>query len=171
MTADTVEDRIPDRGHAHEVIGDMAELLNDTRPAMLLGGVILAALSLGIAVVTAFAPGVPGSGAAAIAIDVLLGCLILCWLRSAALLTTAARPILGMLSDHRWKSGAPLNPRARWLTLRSIQASPEEWTWVRAHLLLGAARLRLERTQAALNWAFITTALFAVWTANVFLSH
>ncbi|HEX6526724.1 MAG TPA: hypothetical protein VF070_42920 [Streptosporangiaceae bacterium] len=153
------------------MIGDMAELLNDTRPAMFLGGVIVAALSLGIAVVTAFTPGVPGSGTAAIVADVLLSCLILCWLRSVALLTTAARPILGMLSDHRWKSGAPLNPRARWLTLPPIQASPEEWTWVRAHLLLGAARLRMERTQAALTWAFITTTLFAVWTAIVFLSH
>lgn len=171
MTAGTVEDRVPDRELAHEVIGDMAELLNDTRPSMHLGGGILAALSLSIAVVAAFSPAAPGNGAAGIVIDVLLGCLILSWLRSAALLVTAGRPILGMLSDHRWKAGAPLNPKARWLSLPPITASPQEWTWVRAHLLLGAARLRMERTQAALNWAFITIGLFAAWTATVFLTH
>jgi hypothetical protein len=170
MTAGMVEDRVPDRELAQEVIGDMAELLNDTRPSMYLGGGILAALSLSVAVEAAFSPAVPGSSAAGIAIYVLLSCLVLCWLRSAGLLLVAGRPILGMLSDHRWKAGAPLNPKARWLTLPPIKASPEEWTWVRAHLLLGAARLRMERTQAALNWAFITAVLFGVWTATVFLT-
>lgn len=171
MTADMIEDRVPDREHAQKVIGDMAELLNDTRPSMYLGGGILGVLSLSIAVEAAFSPAMPGSRAVAIVSYVLLSCLVLCWLRSAGLLLTAGRPILGMLSDHRWKAGAPLNPKARWLTLPPIQASPEEWTWVRAHLLLGAARLRMERTQAALNWAFITTALFGIWTAIIFVTR
>jgi hypothetical protein len=170
MTARTVEDRVPDQGHVQEV-GDMAEILNDTRPAMYLGGGILAALSLGIAIDVALAPSVTPSGMADMAAVVLLGSVSLCWLRAAFLLLLANRPILGMLSDHRWKAGAPLNPRARWLTLPPINATAEEWNWVRAHLLLGAARLRMERTQSALNWTVATLTLFLVWTALVFLSR
>jgi hypothetical protein len=171
MAAGMVEDRKPDRGLAQEVIGDMAELLNDTRPTVHLGGGILAALAIGIAVEAAFSPALPGGGTARIVGIVLLICLILCWLLATARLILASRPILGILSDHRWKAGAPLNPRPRWLTLPPIKASPEEWTWVRAHLLLGAARLRMERTQAALNWTLIATGLFLAWTATIFLAR
>jgi hypothetical protein len=171
MAAGMVDDRIPDRGLVQEVIGDMAELLNDTRPTMYLGGGILAALSLGMAIDVVLAPSVARSGTADVIGLVLLSSLILCWLRAAALLLLANRPILGMLNDHRWKAGVPLNPRARWLTLPPINATAEEWNWVRAHLLLGAARLRMERTQAALNWTGASLVLFLVWTAVLFLSR
>ena len=68
-----------------------------------------------------------------------------------------------------WKAGAPLDPRARWLSLPPIKATPEEWIWVRAHLLVGAARIRMDRVQKALTWCLITTALFLTWTALAFL--
>jgi hypothetical protein len=156
---------------AQQVIGDMAGMLNDTRPTMLLGGGILAGLTTGIALEAALAPSPFGHGADSAAAVVLLGCLILSWLRAAALLALAGRPVLGIVSDHRWKAGAPLDPRAPWLNLPRIDATPQEWTWVRAHLLLGAARIRMIRIQSALTWAAITSGFFLLWTASVFLGR
>lgn len=163
------EHLMPDRGLAQELIGDMAGLLNNTRSTMFLDCGILAGLALGIALEAALAPGSPRHGAAGVASSVLLVCLVASWLTAMALLVLAGRPVLGIVSDHRWKAGAPLDPRARWLSLPAIEATPEEWTWVRAHLLLGAARIRMNRVQAALNWTFVSTAVFLAWTVVALL--
>lgn len=160
---------VPDRGLAQELIGDMAQLLNNTRPTMFLDGGILAALTFGISLEATLAPAPLWHGAAGIADGILLAGLIACWLTAMSLLLLAGRPILGLVNDHRWKAGAPLDPRARWLNLQQIKATPEEWTWVRAHLLVGAARIRMERIRSALTWTVITTALFLAWTAIAFL--
>jgi hypothetical protein len=166
------EDRVtPDRGLAQELIGDMAQLLNNTRPTMLLDGGILAALTLGISLEAAFARSPQWQGIAGTAAGVLLPCLIASWLTAVTKLLLAGRPVLGIVSDHRWKAGAPLDPRARWLSLPPIEATPEEWTWVRAHLLVGAVRIRMDRVQRALTWCLITTALFLTWTAITFFGH
>lgn len=161
----------PDRGLAQELIGDMAGLLNNTRPTMFLDGGILAALTVGIALEAALAPSPVGHGAFGVVGGVALAGVIICWLKALATLVLAARPVLGIVSDHRWKAGAPLDPRARWLNLPKINATPEEWTWVRAHLLVGAARIRMQRIQGALTWVLITTAFFLTWTVITFLSH
>jgi hypothetical protein len=162
---------MPDRGLAQELIGDMAGLLNNTRPTMFLGGGILAALTVGIALEAALASSPFGPGAYGLAGAVSLAGVVICWLKAVTTLVLAGRPILGIVSDHRWKAGAPLDPRARWLNLPKIDATPEEWTWVRAHLLVGAARIRMERVQGALTWTLITTAFFLMWTVIIFLSH
>lgn len=154
----------PDRGLAQELIGDLAGLLNDTRPTMLLDGGIMAALTLGISLEAGLAPSPLRHGPAGFVAAVLLVCMAGCWLVAVALLVMAGRPVLGIVSNHRWRAGAPLDPRARWLTLPPIKATPEEWTWVRAHLLVGAARIRMNRIQSALTWALITTAFFLAWT-------
>ena len=170
MAAAVSEEQVtPDRGLAQELIGDMAQLLNNTRPTMLLDGGILAALTFGISLEAALARSPQWQGIAGIAADVLLPCLIASWLTAVTKLLLAGRPVLGIVSDHRWKAGAPLDPRARWLSLPPIKATPEEWTWVRAHLLLGAARIRMDRVQRALTWCLITTALFLTWTVLAFL--
>jgi hypothetical protein len=169
VAATMVEDEM--RELAQQVIGDMAGMLNDTRPTMFLGGGILAALTTGIALEAALAPSPLGHGASSITTVALMSCLIISWLRAATLLALAGRPVLGIVSDHRWKAGAPLDPRARWLNLPRIDATPQEWTWVRAHLLLGAARIRMTRIQSALTWGAITTGFFLLWTASVFLGR
>lgn len=170
MAAVMSEDPVtPDRGLAQELIGDMAQLLNNTRPTMVLDGGILAALTLGISLETALARSPLWQGIAGIAAGVLLFCLVASWLTAVTKLLLAGRPILGIVSDHRWKAGAPLDPRAKWLTLPPIKATPEEWIWVRAHLLVGAARIRMDRVQGALTWTLITTALFLAWTALAFV--
>src|SRR5260370_4835840 len=111
------EDRdLPDRGPAREVIAEMAWLLRDTRGSMLLGGSVLSAITIGIGVEAAFSssvlrPGVnPGAG---VAFAVMLGGLILCWLRAGVLLLLAGRPVLNQLNHHPRRPGAPADPRAR----------------------------------------------------------
>jgi len=171
MTATMPDDQTaPDRELAQEILGDMAGMLNDTRHTMLMGGGILAGLTLGTAIEAAFAHSPLGTGIERVLGVTLLTALIACWLRSAGLLVLAGRPILGIVSNHRWKAGAPLDPRPRWLNLPSIEATSQEWTWIRAHLLLGAARIRMTRVQSALTWAFITAVLFLGWTMMIIVT-
>ena len=159
-----------DRGPAQEVIGEMAWLLRDTRGSMLLGGSVLSAITIGIGVEAAFSSSVLRPGVVGIACVVMLSGLIGCWFRAGALLLLAGRPVLDQLNDHRWKTGAPVDPRVRWLTLPPIGDSAAEWNWTRVNLLLGAARIRRERIHLADTWTFITAACFLVWTALVFLA-
>ena len=144
----------PDRGPAQDRIGEMAVLLRDTRGSMLLGGSVLSALTIGIALEAAFSPSVLRPGLAGVLGVSLLGCVILCWLRAAALLLLAGRPVLDQLNDHRWRTGAPLDPRVRWLAMPSVEDSEAAWTWTRVNLMLGAARVRRERTHLADTWTF-----------------
>jgi hypothetical protein len=147
----------------------MARLLGDTRGSMLADGGVLSAITIGIALEAAFSaralrPGVAG------AFDVgILGGLLFCWLVAVTLLALAGRPVHNALSELRWRTGAPLDPRARWLTLPPAGTDPEEWTWIRAHLLLGAARLARHRIQLADTWTYVTAACFTVWTIAAFL--
>jgi hypothetical protein len=158
-----------DRGPAQDQIAEMAGLLRDTRGSALLGGCVLSALTIGIALEAAFSPSVLRPGLAGVVSVSLLGGVILCWLRAAALLLLANRPVLDQLNDHRWRTGAPLDPRVRWLSMPSIEDSEAAWTWTRVNLMLGAARVRRERIHLADTWAFITVTCFLVWTATVLL--
>ena len=159
----------PDRGPAQDQIAEMAGLLRDTRGSALLGGCVLSALTIGIALEAAFSPSVLRPGLAGVVSVSLLGGVILCWLRAAALLLLAHRPVLDQLNDHRWRTGAPLDPRVRWLSMPSTEDSEAAWTWTRVNLMLGAARVRRERIHLADTWAFITVACFLVWTAAILL--
>lgn len=76
----------PDRGPAQNVIAEMARLLRDTRGRVLLGGSGLSALTIGIALEAVLSPSVLRPGLAGVLCVSLLGCVILCWLRAAALL-------------------------------------------------------------------------------------
>jgi len=159
----------PDRGPAQDVILEMARLLRDTRGSMLLGGSVLSALTIGIALEAAFSPSVLRPGLAGVVSVSLLGCVIVCWLRAAALLLLANRPVLDQLNDHRWRTGAPLDPRVRWLGLPSPEDSEAAWDWNRINLMLGAARVRRERIHLADTWTLITVACFLLWTVAVLL--
>ena len=68
-----------------------------------------------------------------------------------------------------WRTGAPLDPRVRWLTGPSGQDSEAAWTWARVNMMLGAARVRRERLHLADTWTFITVACFLLWTVAVLL--
>ena len=160
----------PDRGPAQSQIAEMAVLLSNTRGSTILGGSVLSALTIGIAVEAAFSPSVLRPGLAGVASVSLLGCVIVCWLRAAALLLLlAGRPVLDQLNDHRWRTGAPLDPRVRWLSTPAAGDSQAAWSWAQVNMMLGAARVRRERIQLAETWTFITVACFLLWTAAVLL--
>jgi hypothetical protein len=99
----------------------------------------------------------------------LLGCVIVCWLRAVGLLLMASRPVLDQLNDNRWRTGAPLDPRVRWLSTLSVEDSEAAWSWAQVDMMLGAARVRWERIQSSETWTFITVACFLLWTAAVLL--
>jgi len=160
---------VPERGPAQPVIAEMAALLRDTRGSMFLGGSVLSALTSGIALEAAFSPSVLRPGPAGVLSVSLLGGVIVCWLRAAALLLLAHRPVLDQLNDHRWRTGAPLDPRVWWLSTPSTGDSEAAWDWARVNLMLSAARVRLERIHLADTWTFITVACFLIWTVTVLL--
>lgn len=160
---------LPVRGNAQDIIGEMARLLGDARPDLLLGGGVLSAIAIGIAVEARFSPSALRPGAAGVAYVGLLACLVACWLRTVALMAFTDSQVFGVLSEFRWLTGAPLDTRAPWLSVPSVGDGEAEWSWTRAHLLLGAARARMERAHLALTWALVTAAFFLVWTAVIFL--
>ena len=160
----------PDRGPAQNQIAELAVLLlSSTRGSTILGGSVLSALTIGIAVEAAFSPSVLRPGLAGVISVSLLGCVIVCWLRAAALLLLAGRPVLDQLNDHRWRTGAPLDPRVRWLSPPIADGTSAAWSWGHVNMMIGAARVRRERIQLAGTWTFITVACFLLWTAAVLL--
>jgi len=57
----------------------------------------------------------------------------------------------------------------RWLSMPSDEDSEAAWDWTRVNMMLGAARIRRERTHIADTWTFITVACFLIWTVTVLL--
>lgn len=160
---------MPGDGPAHAAIGEMAGLLRETRANMQMDGGLLSAITIGIAVEAGFSarilrPGLLG----AVNVGLLCG-LVFCCLVAAILLAIAGRPVLNSLSELRWGTGSPPDPRAAWLTLPALGANPDQWTWSRAHLLLGAARLARYRIRLADTWTCVAVACFLAWTAVIFL--
>ena len=158
-----------DQGPVHEIIGEMASLLLDTRGGLLLGGIVLGTITIGIGLEAAFSARVLHSGVIdALNFGLLIG-LIFCWLMAIVMLARAARPVHHALSHLRWRTGAPLDPRPRWMTLPPVETTPDEWAWTRAHLLLGAAHMNRSRIQVADTWTYITAAYFLVWSGLLLL--
>ncbi len=101
----------------------------------------------------------------------LLAGIVVCWLAAVFLVARAGRPVLSTLSELRWVTGAPLDPRPGWVTLPPVGADPAEWTWNRAYLLLGAARLARYRMQFADTWTYFTGGCFLAWTMIIILGR
>jgi hypothetical protein len=151
------------------VISEMAGLLRDTRGNLLISAGTLSAITIGLALEAAFSARALRPGVIGVFNGALLCGLLGCWLRALILLATAGRPVVNALSELRWRTGAPVDLRPRWLTLPPLGADPGEWTWVRAHLLVGAARLARYRLQRADTWTYLTAAGFLAWTAVILL--
>jgi hypothetical protein len=158
-----------DQGPAQEIIGQMAWLLRDTRASMLLGGGVLSTITIGMGLEAAFSSHAIRPGAAGAVNVGLLSVLLLCWLIAVARLAVAGRPVHHALSEMRWKTGAPVDPRAAWLTVPPAGTDPQEWTWTSAHLLLGAAQLARRRAQTADTWTYLAAACFGIWTVLILL--
>jgi hypothetical protein len=157
------------QGSAHEVISEMADLLRQTRDGIVADGCLLSGVAIGLALeagdsTRALHPTVGGAISLA-----LLGGLVICWLAAVFLLARASRPTLNAVSELRWVTGAPLDPRPRWVTLPPVGAEPAQWSWNRAYLLLGAARLARYRMHSADTWTYLAGGCFVAWTATVIL--
>jgi hypothetical protein len=158
---------LQDNVDAHAMIGEMAGLLRETRGHMLACAGLLGAIAIGIAAETGAAAHARRPGLTEV-INIGMMCpLFCCWLIAVVLVAMAGRPVLNVLSETRWVTGAPLDPRAPWLTLPPPGAHPGAWTWVRAHLLVGAARMARYRIQLADTWTCVAAACFLVWTAII----
>lgn len=160
-----------DQGPAHEAISEMTDLLRDNRGSLLTDACLLGAVAIGLALEAGVAsrelrPGLVG----VINLSLLCG-IVSCWLVAAFLLARAGRPVLNAVSELRWVTGAPLDPRPGWVTLPPVGADPAEWTWNRAYLLLGAARLARYRVQFADTWTYFTGGCFLAWTMLVILGR
>ena len=68
----------PDRGPVQNQIAEMAVLLSNTRGSVILGGSVLSALTIGIALEAAFSPSVLRPGLVGVVTASLLGCVIVC---------------------------------------------------------------------------------------------
>ncbi|MGH3281611.1 MAG: hypothetical protein ACRDNW_21080 [Trebonia sp.] len=156
---------------AHALIGEMAGLLRDIRGSIAADGALLGAIMIGFALEARLAGQMPREALARIADLGLLGGMLLCWLVAIALLARASRPALSTLSELRWVTGAPLDPRPRWVTLPPAGADPAEWTLSRAYLLLGAARLVRSRMWFADTWTYFTGGCFMAWTMIAILGR
>jgi hypothetical protein len=155
---------------AQELLTEMAALIRDTRPCLLVSGAVAAAVLIGLAVEsTALPVGRPGPGA--VAVTALFVVVALCLLRTLALIVLAGLPLGQALSQQRLSAGAPLDPRAPWASVPAPERASEAWGWGRAHLLLSQARFRAERIQSATSWALITAGAFLACTAATLLAR
>ena len=153
---------------AYPVIGEMAGLLRDTRDETLRAACLLASVAVALAVEARLATRALHSSAAFHALSLgLLAGLLGCLLTAIVLLAAASRPVVHALNELRWVTGAPLDTRPPWISLPPVGADPEQWTWIRAHLLVGAARLARERAQLADTWTCLTAGYFLIWTVII----
>lgn len=162
---------VSDQGPAHVVMSEMADLLRDTRGSMMTDTCLLGAITIGLALETGLSARVLRHSLAGVINFGLLGAIVICWLVAVFLLAWASRPVLNTLSELRWVTGAPLDPRPKWVTLPPVGADPAEWTWNRAYLLLGAARLARCRMQFADTWTYFAGGCFLAWTVIIILSR
>jgi hypothetical protein len=155
---------------AQELLAEMAALIRDTRPSLVVSGSVAAAVLIGLAAESAALP-LTGRGPGTMAAVALFAVVALCLLRTLTLIVLAGLPLAQALSQQRVASGAPLDPRAPWASIPVPGTDHPSWTWARAHLLLSQARFRADRIQAATTWALVTAAAFLVWTSVVLLAR
>ena len=117
---------------AQELLAEMAALIRDTRPYLIVSAAVAAAVLIGLAVESTTVPvGRPGPGAVAVA--ALFALVALCLLRTLALIVLAGLPLGHTLSQQRVSAGAPLDPRAPWASVPAPEATAEPWDWTRDH--------------------------------------
>jgi hypothetical protein len=162
---------LPDHQPAHVVISEMADLLRETRGSMMTDGCLLGAITVGLPLEAGSAARALGPSLAGAINLGLLGGIVFCWLVAVFLLVRAGRPVMNTVSELRWVTGAPLDTRPRWVTLPPVGADPTEWTWNRAYLLLGAARLARYRMQFADTWTYFAGGCFLAWTVVIILGR
>jgi len=149
---------------ADEALREIAELLRDARPGMLVSGFTVAAVTVGVAVEEAVLPMNLHAGAGTALCLGLLAVLALSVIRTAVLMISADRPLLDELGELRREIGAAVDPNVPWRTTRTRIAISQAPGWDRVRAMLAAAHFRSIRTHMALTWATFAIICFSAWT-------
>ncbi|SRR5216683_4656356 len=157
-------DRAQGQTQAQETLGEMAALLGDTRPSVLIAGGVLAAVTVGAAVEVAALPVPLHASLGSVFYLGILAVVIMSLLRSLALLIVAGRPVVDALGELRRHTGAPVNPAVPWTPVQFEHDESSDLGWDQARALLSAANLRNARVHLALTWAGVTVGFFFAWT-------
>ena len=147
-----------------DTLREMAELLRDARPGMLVSGVTVAAVTVGVAVEEVALPVNLHPGVGTVLCLGLLAVLALSLIRTAVLMISAGRPLMDQLGELRRQTGAPVDPTVPWTPVRRLHVAARTTVWDRTQAVLAAAHFRNTRIQLALTWATVSIICFCAWT-------
>jgi hypothetical protein len=164
MRGSDTDGPMTDGQSAGDTLGAMAELLRDSRPALVVSGAATSAVIVGVAVEEAVLPMNLHAGAGSVVCAAMFAVLVVSVIRTVSLMITASRPLLDELGELRRLSGAQIDPRAPWTPVRRPTAmSPVLWR-ERVQAVLAAAHFRSLRVHLALGWAAVAVISFFAWT-------
>jgi hypothetical protein len=158
-----------DRPPTDDTLRDLAELLRDARPGMLVSGVTVAAVTVGVAIETVAVPINLHAGVGTVVCLGLLAVLALSVIRTAVLMIVAGRPLMDQLGELRRLTGAPVDPTVPWTPVGRPSVTPRAVLQDRARAVLAAAHFRNVRIQLALTWATIAIICFCAWTLSLLI--
>jgi hypothetical protein len=159
-----------DRSAAGETLREMAELLRDARPSMLVSGITVAAVTVGVAVEAIAVPINLHAGVGTVICLGLLAVLVLSVIRTAALMLLAGRPLMDQLGELRRQTGAPVDPTVPWTPVRILPLASPMAVWDRAQHVLAAAHFRNARIHLALGWATVAMIGFCAWSLALLIT-
>ena len=155
----------PSAGDAPEdTLREMAEMLRDARPGMLVSGITVAAVTVGVAVETVAVPVKLHAGVGTVIYLGLLAVVALCVIRTAILMIVAGRPLMDQLGELRRLTGAPVDPKVPWTPMRRLPVMSPRAVGERAQAVLAAAHFRNSRIHLALTWATFAIVCFCAWS-------
>jgi hypothetical protein len=147
-----------------ETLRAMTELLREARPAMVVSGVAVAAVTAGVAVEEVILPTYVHGGVGAVLYVGFLGALVACVVRVVSLMISASRRLMDELGELRRQTGAPVDPRVPWTPVRNVSTSSPLLRRRRMEAVISAAHFRNLRVHQALGWAAISVICFFAWT-------
>jgi hypothetical protein len=159
-----------DRSPADETLREMAELLRDARPGMLVSGITVAAVTVGAAVEVATVPINLHAGAGTAVCLGLLVVLALCVITTAVLMACSGRPLMDQLGELRRETGAPVDPTVPWTPVRTLPLPSAAAVRKRAEQVLAAAHFRNARLHLAMGWSTVAMIGFCAWSLALLIT-
>lgn len=164
MRGSDTEDPRVDGPSPDDTLRAMTELLREARPAMVVSGVAVAAVTVGVAVEEAVLPMRLHAGLGSVVYAGLFAALAACVIRAVGLMISASRPLVDELGEMRRQMGAPVDPRVPWTPVRTLVPASPGMCHKRMQAVLSAAHYRNARIHQALGWSAIAVICFFAWT-------
>jgi hypothetical protein len=149
---------------ADDTLRAMIELLKEARPAMVVSGVAIAAVTAGVAVEEAVLPASVHGGVGAVLYVGFLAALVACVVRVVGLMISASGRLMNELGELRRQTGAPVDPRVPWTPVRNLGVVSPALRRKRMEAVISAAHFRNLRVHQALGWAATSVICFFAWT-------